>query len=113
MTVKSSNIMQSGIKHCLLKKTANEIAVVMAAFFNKCIKLQIFLGNEGTADTANKMMDSDQTLTKQALKVCKALKGIWKERIIRDMKENAKWRRWYKGQIASYKSFFDTYFSEQ
>lgn len=112
MTVKSSNLMQSGIKHCLQKKTANEIAVVMEIFFNKCIKLQIFLGNQGTADTANKMMDSYWTLTKQSLKVCKALGGIWKERITRGMKENSKWGRWYKGYIVSYKSFFDTYFSE-
>lgn len=82
--------MQSGMKHCLLKKTANEIAVVMATFFNKCIKLQIFLGNQGTADTANKMMDSYWTVTKQSLKVCKALESILKERIIRDIKENVK-----------------------
>lgn len=93
MTVKSCNLMQSETKRCLLKKTAKEIAVVMATFFNKCIKLLIFLGNQGTAGTANKMIDSYWTVTKQALKVCKALEGIWKERIIRDMKENAKWGR--------------------
>lgn len=96
MTVKSSNLMQSGMKHCLLKKTANGIAVVMAIFFSKHIKLQIFLGNQETADKANKMMDSHWTVTKQTLKVCKALEGIWKERIIRDMKKNAKWGRWFK-----------------
>lgn len=111
MTVKSSNLMQSGMKHCLLKKTANVIAVLMATSFNKCIKLQIFPGNRGIADTANKMMDSCWTVTKQALKVCKALEGIWKERIIRDMKKKVKWGRWYKAEIVSSKSFFDTYFS--
>lgn len=56
----------------------------------------IFPGNQRTAGTANKMMDSYWTVTKQALKVYKALEGIWKERIIRDMKKNAKRGRWYK-----------------
>lgn len=47
MTVKSGNLMQSGMKHCLLlKKFANEIAGVMATFFNKCIKLEVVLGNQ-------------------------------------------------------------------